>query len=73
MKQRCGNCYFMSDNECRKAAPRVIPEVWTDSNHDSATAVWPKVEAGQWCGEWRYQEAWQQAAKRGKFAKKGVD
>jgi len=47
-KECCATCHFYREGECRSHHP------WASFlDHD---AVWPAVEPGNWCGEWKEAE-----------------
>lgn len=46
----CGRCRFEVGGECRRYAPMV--SAVGNVNGDAARAVWPKVAASDWCGDY---------------------
>lgn len=48
-EQSCANCAFYINNGCNRYPPSVY------INTLNRTATYPKVEADNWCGEWKKQ------------------
>ena len=44
MNQKCGNCKYWAEEECRELSPRLIDE--------SGFAVFPKIKSTGICGDW---------------------
>jgi hypothetical protein len=53
--ERCGNCRFWHEEQCRRRAPIHINALmpWYDTE-DGADyeAIWPETAENEWCGEW---------------------
>src|SRR5262245_50110983 len=54
--ERCDTCRFwhIQTRECHRHAPVLTLEIGlrTARRGDATAGVWPRTQAGEWCGEW---------------------
>lgn len=62
-KENCSSCKFYRNQECRRRAPKVVVQVYTEDCpefsggiNSSMQSVWPDVSWDGWCGEYEQKE-----------------
>lgn len=50
VEESCGTCRCFIGGTCRRWPPSLA---FVYPGNGAAPSVWPRVSAGEWCGEWR--------------------